>query len=148
MPGDVVQLKEGDQIPADVRMVDSVAFACEEAILTGESVAVRTHTNIVRVSAYGAVRRNPPTPLPHHPPLQVSKTADVLLRDPRGDSPPLGDRKNMGFFGCVASRGRGTAVVTATGMSTELGRIATSIGCVCLSVCSGNSVDCVALMLM
>jgi Ca2+-transporting ATPase len=97
VPGDVVQLKEGDQIPADVRLVDSVAFACEEAILTGESVA-------------------------------VSKTAVSLDRDPRGGAPPLGDRKNMGFFGCVASRGRASAVVTATGMSTELGRIATSIG--------------------
>lgn len=97
VPGDIVSLKEGDQIPADVRLVDSVAFACEEAILTGESVA-------------------------------VSKTADALARDPSGGSPPLGDRKNMGFFGCVASRGRASAVVTATGMSTELGRIATSIG--------------------
>ena len=97
VPGDVVQLKEGDQIPADVRLVDSVAFACEEAILTGESVA-------------------------------VSKFADSIDRDATGAAPPLGDRKNMGFFGCVASRGRAAAVVTATGMSTELGRIATSIG--------------------
>ncbi len=52
--------------------------------------------------------------------------SDSVLKDPAtlsGDHVPLGDMRNMVFMGTVVRAGRGEAVVTETGMATQLGRI-------------------------
>ena len=88
VPGDLLELGEGDTVGADARLLQVAALRVQEASLTGESEAVDKD----------------PAALAH--------------------AAALGDRLGMVFKGTAVARGSGRAVVTATGMDTELGRIA------------------------
>lgn len=52
--------------------------------------------------------------------VPVTKAVELLT----GSDVPLGDRKNMCYMGSTVVYGRGKAVITATGMDTEMGKIA------------------------
>ncbi len=90
--GDLVDLEAGCQVPADIRLTESVKLQAEESALTGES-------------------------------LPASKSA--LFTGQEGM--PLGDRQNMVYMSTVITGGRGRGLVTATGMDTEIGKIASMI---------------------
>ena len=56
--------------------------------------------------------------------VPVEKTVAVIPVREDGREIPLGDRKNMVYMGGTAVYGRAKAVITATGMDTEMGKIA------------------------
>ncbi|MBQ9116228.1 MAG: HAD-IC family P-type ATPase, partial [Clostridia bacterium] len=56
--------------------------------------------------------------------LPVTKTEDVISLKEGEKDVPLGDRKNMVYMGSTVVYGRGVVVITATGMETEMGKIA------------------------
>ena len=58
--------------------------------------------------------------------VPVEKTADTIELGEEKDS-PLGDRKNMVYMGSTVVYGRGAAVICATGMDTEMGKIADAL---------------------
>jgi Ca2+-transporting ATPase len=59
--------------------------------------------------------------------VPVNKIATVLDVLDEGKDVPLGDRKNMCYMGSTVVYGRGRAVVVATGMDTEMGKIADAL---------------------
>lgn len=89
VPGDIVLLKAGDQVPADGRLLAAHGLEVEEAALTGESEPVLKQTDALPATAL-----------------------------------PLAERTNLLYMNTVVTRGRGELLVTATGMDTEMGKLA------------------------
>ena len=56
--------------------------------------------------------------------VPVNKVLEALGLTDEQDDVPLGDRKNMCYMGSTVVYGRGKAVITTTGMDTEMGKIA------------------------
>ncbi|KAI5925363.1 hypothetical protein F4810DRAFT_75957 [Camillea tinctor] len=91
VPGDIIVLKMGDTVPADVRLFEAMNLATDEQSLTGESIP-------------------------------VEKVVDQL----HSEELTIGDRFNIAYGTTTVRKGRGRGIVIATGMQTEVGKIAAS----------------------
>ncbi|MDF1630633.1 MAG: cation-transporting P-type ATPase [Alcanivoracaceae bacterium] len=58
VPGDIVLLEAGDRVPADLRLLDSRSLAVDEAVLTGESMAVEKNNEVLSGALPLGDRRN------------------------------------------------------------------------------------------
>lgn len=83
VPGDLIQVSEGDRIPADAKLLSATHLAVDESMLTGESFSVTK---------------------------DAQSTTQCQL-----------------YFGTLAVSGQGLAVVTTTGLKTEIGKIGKSL---------------------
>lgn len=90
--GDLVEVKVGDTVPADIRLLEAMNFETDEALLTGESLPVQKETHLTFPSDTGP-----------------------------------GDRLNVIYSSSTVTKGRGTGIVFATGMATEIGSIAAAL---------------------
>lgn len=89
VPGDLLILSEGDNIPADARIVEEFGLRVNNANLSGDALPIR-------------------------------KTADASLREGISEI----ERPNLIFAGTSVVSGTGKAIIYATGMLTQFGRIA------------------------
>jgi Ca2+-transporting ATPase len=58
VPGDIIILEAGDKVPADARLIDASNLKIDEAILTGESVAIQKHSKALGEDVSLAERKN------------------------------------------------------------------------------------------
>jgi len=106
--GDIVNIKSEDLVVGDVVLLDA-----------GDAVPADCRIlECVSMTVEEAALTGESVP--------VNKIIDALNGGEK-DSIPLGDRKNMLYMGSTIAYGRGKAVVTATGMKTEMGKIADAI---------------------
>lgn len=89
VPGDLINLEEGDHVPADARLIEAFEIHTINAALTGESEPVRRTSDSM-----------------------IEKDVSIL------QSP------NIVFMGTNVASGSGVAIVYATGMDTQFGKIA------------------------
>ncbi len=96
---DIILISEGDRVAADATLVTSHDLLLDESLLTGESIPVR----------------------------KLARSSPENARDHRAVPGPGGEDLPFIFAGTLVVRGMGQALVHATGIRSEMGKIGRSL---------------------
>ncbi len=103
--GNIIEISSSELVPGDIVLIEN------GNIVPSDCRIIEAHNLRVQESALTGES------------MAVDKRPDKLDEV----NIPLGDRKNMVYLGTIVTQGRGTGIVTGTGMSTELGSIASML---------------------
>jgi Ca2+-transporting ATPase len=104
--GDLLKLSEGDRVPADALLVAADGVRADESLLTGEAVPVGKRVSL------------------------PAEQAAAAQAGPGARAAAGGEGQPMVYAGTLIVQGQALAQVTATGASSEIGRIGTALASV------------------
>ena len=100
---EVIEVNSEDLVPGDILVIDAGRFIPADVRLI-ESANLQIEESALTGES-----------------VPSEKNADFITKD---EKIPVGDKENMAFMSTMATYGRGEGVVVATGMETEIGKIA------------------------
>ena len=117
--GDIILVETGDEVPADAVLVEAVNLQIDESSLTGEPLTSKSVTDAQsQQSADTASQLSS---------LNLQHSADAIIQHSSLGSQHSSEAypKNVILRSTMVMNGRGTAIVTRVGDSTEIGKVAT-----------------------
>ena len=116
--GDIILVETGDEVPADAVLVEAVNLQIDESSLTGEPLTSKSVTDTQ--SQQSADATSPAS-------LNLQHSADAIIQHSSLNTQHSSEAypKNVILRSTMVMNGRGTAIVTRVGDSTEIGKVAT-----------------------
>ena len=117
--GDIILVETGDEVPADAVLVEAVNLQIDESSLTGEPLTSKSVTDAQsQQSADTASQLSS---------LNLQHSADAIIQHSSLNIQHSSEAypKNVILRSTMVMNGRGTAIVTRVGDSTEIGKVAT-----------------------
>lgn len=121
VPGDIVTLREGDFIPADLRLLETRALRVDEASLTGESVAVEKEITTLPAE----------TPLPERANMAYAGTLVTYGRG-KGVVVATGQEREIGKIALLLEKEE----ETLTPLQKHLASLGKLLGLIVIGVCA------------
>lgn len=117
--GDIILVETGDEVPADAVLVEAVNLQIDESSLTGEPLTSKSVTDAQSQQSADTTSQLSSLNLQH--------SADAIIQHSSLNTQHSSEAypKNVILRSTMVMNGRGTAIVTRVGDSTEIGKVAT-----------------------